>query len=77
MNALATKERPQTGRAQPETPHLFEAGSPARSSLEDDGLEGVILRAWEDLAVRGTAECPVCGGTLRHSGCDACGSELA
>jgi hypothetical protein len=41
-------------------------------------LEDKILRTWEDLAGRGDAGCPVCGGRMRvTAGCEACGSELA
>jgi hypothetical protein len=50
-------------------PRLFEASG---STLEE-----LILGAWEDLALRGRAECPVCGGELEPAGCEACGSELS
>lgn len=40
-------------------------------------LEDAILGAWEDLALRGRAECPVCAGELEAAGCNACGSELS
>ena len=66
MGTLATDERPQTG---PAAPPLFE---PTGSTLED-----VILDAWEDLALAKKADCPVCGDSLRPSGCEGCGSELA
>lgn len=49
---------------------LFE---PSGSTLEDR-----ILGAWEDLAQRGRAECPVCHGELEPVGaCRGCGSELS
>ena len=65
MNALATQERPQ---APPSAPKLFE---PAGSTLED-----IVLGAWEDLALRGEAECVVCGNALQSRGCTSCGSVL-
>jgi tRNA(Ile2) C34 agmatinyltransferase TiaS len=49
---------------------LFE---PAGSTLED-----VVLGAWEDLVAGGSAECPVCGGSMRAAGgCSGCGSDLS
>ena len=48
---------------------LFE---PAGSTLED-----TILGAWEDLAARGRAECPVCHAEIEPEGCTSCGSVLA
>ncbi len=48
---------------------LFE---PAGSTLED-----TILGAWEDLAARGRAECPVCHEELGATGCGTCGAELS
>jgi hypothetical protein len=66
VNALATQERPQT---EPSAPKLFQ---PAGSTLED-----AILGAWEDLALNGRADCPVCGDTLTAHGCSGCGSELS
>ncbi len=48
---------------------LFESSG---STLEDS-----ILGAWEDLALRGRTECPVCAGELEVAGCDTCGSELS
>lgn len=53
---------------QPSIPRLFE---PAESTLED-----YVLGVWEDLAVRGHAECPLCGGTLVPEACLDCGAEL-
>ena len=50
-------------------PRLFQA---AGSTLED-----VILGAWEDLAVEGRAECPVCRERLAPAGCSSCGSALS
>ncbi len=66
MSALATQERPQ---AAPSAPQLFEL---AGSTLED-----LVLGAWEDLTLRGEAECVVCGNTLITPGCESCGSELS
>lgn len=47
-------------------------GRPAGLTLED-----AILGAWEDLATRGLAACPVCGDALTLAGCRSCGSELS
>ena len=78
MSAVATKPSVATatlasGEGRPEMAHstgrLFE---PARSTLED-----IVLGAWEDLAARGRAECPVCHGELEPAGCVSCGSELS
>ena len=72
MSAVATRpgapaaaERPQAEHA---APTLFER---YRVTLED-----VVLRAWEDLALEGGAECPVCGGSMAPVGCPSCGAEL-
>ena len=40
-------------------------------------LEDVVLGAWEDLAARGRAECPVCGVEIEPGVCRGCGSELS
>ena len=48
---------------------LFE---PAGSTLED-----IVLGAWEDLAARGSTECPVCHAVIEASGCSTCGSVLS
>ena len=72
MNALATQERPHPGghrQMEPSAPMLFK---PAGSTLED-----LVLDAWEDLALNGCAECPVCGDALTAHGCSSCGSELS
>jgi hypothetical protein len=53
----------------PRSEQLFES---AGSTLEDR-----ILGAWEDLALHGRSECPVCAGELESTGCNACGSELS
>ncbi len=66
MSALALEQKPQL---QPNAPRLFEA---AGSTLED-----FVLGAWEDLAVDGRAECPVCGGAMSPPGCSDCGSQLS
>ena len=66
MTTLAPEQRPQL---QPTAPRLFE---PAGSTLED-----LVLGAWEDLAVDGHAECPVCGGQMPPAGCSDCGSQLS
>ncbi len=56
--------RPELARSK-----LFE---PAGLTLED-----IVLGAWEDLAARGSAECPVCHAELGSTGCNTCGSELS
>ena len=66
MSALALEQRPQT---EPTAPQLFK---PTGSTLED-----LVLGAWEDLAVSGTADCPVCGNALQPRGCASCGSGLS
>jgi hypothetical protein len=49
---------------------LFEPGG---TTLED-----VVLGAWDELVVKGRAECPVCGDSMSAAtGCDSCGSELS
>jgi DnaJ-class molecular chaperone len=45
---------------------------PSGSTLED-----IVLGAWEDLALHGRTECPVCAGELEAAGCNTCGSELS
>ena len=63
--------------------HLADSGRPNEHSagrlFESSGstLEDSILGAWEDLAARGHAECPVCAGELGADGCDTCGAELS
>jgi len=47
-------------------------GRPSRLTLED-----LVLGAWEDLAARGRADCPVCRAWLEPAGCSACGSQLS
>ena len=74
MAALATRQRavvePETGSAKPPRARLFESQGP---SLEDS-----ILATWSELAAEGSAECPVCGGSMSAPGsCDACGAELS
>lgn len=73
MSAVMAPGRPQSFLITPGTgdrePRLFE---PAGSTLED-----VVLGAWEDLAARGRARCPVCAGELEPAGCAGCGSELS
>jgi hypothetical protein len=70
MDAIETGNaafrRPSLARS---AQRLFE---PAGSTLED-----TILGAWEDLAARGRAECPVCHAEIEHAGCSSCGSVLA
>ena len=39
-------------------------------------LEQRVLELWDSLQRDGVADCPVCGGELRTSGCATCGSEL-
>jgi hypothetical protein len=72
MSAVATRspaagalERPQPSGS---APTLFERD---RVTLED-----VVLRVWEDLALAGAADCPVCGGSMAPAGCQGCGAEL-
>jgi len=62
--ALDQRGRPELARSK-----LFE---PAGLTLED-----IVLGAWEDLAARGSAECPVCHAELGSTGCNTCGSELS
>jgi hypothetical protein len=72
MAALATREQdvaeqPQGGQ---DASRLFEPGG---ATLED-----VVLRLWEDLAAKGCAVCPVCGGSISADvGCGGCGSTLS
>jgi hypothetical protein len=66
--ALATRER--AAPAEAHSGRLFEAGG---SSLEE-----LILATWEDLALHGRADCPVCRAELLGpEGCASCGSELS
>ncbi len=75
MTTVATPSSPSPSSADPLTirggskPRLFE---PAGSTLED-----VILGAWEDLALEGRAQCPVCHEQLAPAGCSTCGSALS
>lgn len=70
MDAIETGNaafrRPEPARS---AQRLFE---PAGSTLED-----TILGAWEDLAARGRAECPVCHAEIEPAGCAGCGSGLS
>ena len=64
------------------SPELTIDATTARSArlFEPKGLtlEDLILGAWEDLRAGSSAECPVCGGTMRAaSGCGGCGSDLS
>jgi hypothetical protein len=68
--ALATETAFAAGRSHEHSAtRLFESSG---STLED-----IVLGAWEDLAARGSAECPVCAGELEVGGCLTCGSELS
>jgi tRNA(Ile2) C34 agmatinyltransferase TiaS len=76
MAAVATATRedrltsPESSVRRGSLQALFESG--------DVTLEEAILGIWEDLAERGRATCPVCGGHLRSAGgCDSCGTELS
>lgn len=73
MDATETASAEPVLRSRPEparsAQRLFE---PAGSTLED-----TILGAWEDLAARGRAECPVCHAEIEPAGCRSCGSELS
>jgi hypothetical protein len=78
--ATATSAEILTERPQSEGPahRLFESGSVAPGGAGARTLEDVVLDAWEDLAVKGGAECPVCGDSLdRAGGCSGCGAELS
>jgi hypothetical protein len=73
--ALATETRASFGIGESRRPFEQSAGrlfEPSGSTLEDS-----ILGAWEDLAARGHAECPVCAGELGAAGCETCGAELS
>lgn len=54
-------------------------GRSAERLFESSGstLEDIVLGAWEDLALHGRTECPLCAGELEVTGCLACGSELS
>ncbi|MDX6636620.1 MAG: hypothetical protein QOJ01_131 [Solirubrobacterales bacterium] len=72
MSAVATRTEAAGAIGRPQMDHsaptLFER---YRVTLED-----VVLRVWEDLALEGGAECPVCGGSMAPDGCQGCGAEL-
>jgi hypothetical protein len=77
--AIATAAETLTERPRGEgsAPKLFESGSVASGDAGARTLEDVVLDVWEDLAMKGGADCPVCGGTLdRARGCSGCGAEL-
>lgn len=80
MSALAT--------APPNPPTLdsragalgYVPGSASERLFEPGGatLEDRISAAWDDLAVDGRTECPVCAQTMVFTdGCSGCGSELS
>ena len=53
-----------------EARQMFEPGAPT--------LDERISSAWSGLVGRGSAECPVCAGTMRAAQpCAGCGSELS
>jgi hypothetical protein len=66
MSAVATLERAED----------------ARPPFDDRAtLEGVVLGAWNGLAVEGRCACPVCGdemtvGERSVGSCGSCGAEL-
>ena len=70
MSAVATRERPRSGSAQPPASRLFEPQGPT--------LEDAIVATWDELVSDGCTGCPVCGsGEMSPAtGCEACGSEL-
>jgi tRNA(Ile2) C34 agmatinyltransferase TiaS len=72
VSAVATRPGSEVAARRPQAeqvaPTLFERD---RVTLED-----VVLRVWEDLALEGAAECPVCGASMAPAGCQSCGSEL-
>jgi hypothetical protein len=72
MSAVATR-RPEAGTI--ERPQL-DASAPTLFERDRVTLEDVVLRVWEDLALEGAAECPVCGGSVAPAGCQRCGAEL-
>ena len=55
------------------------------SRQDSDGgrltLDQRLASVWEGLLAAGAAECPLCGGSLRHKGaaarCGGCGSSLS
>ena len=69
MSVIAAPSDPLSFRGD-SSPRLFDS---AGSTLED-----LILGAWEDLALEGRAQCPVCREqVLAVDGCAACGSHLS
>ncbi len=71
MSTVAT--RPSAGAI--ERPQL-DVSAPTLFERNQVTLEDVVLRVWEDLALEGAAECPVCGGSIAPAGCFGCGSLL-
>jgi hypothetical protein len=72
MSAVASPERSSAGLERPQR-DTYDA------PLFDDGftLEDRILGVWEDVVVEGSADCPVCGGSISPDGCVGCGSHLS
>ena len=55
-----------------------------RAAGDGSTLEQVVAGVWDDLAARGLAACPACGGDMQGrvghglpADCRACGSELS
>jgi hypothetical protein len=71
VSALATADEVVAGIERPQR------GTRDRA-LFDDGItfEDIVLERWEDIVVKGSATCLVCGGSMQRSGCSGCGSEL-
>jgi hypothetical protein len=73
VDALAERP-PREGSA----PRLFDSGPVASGDAGARTLEDVVLDAWEDLGIKGDAECLVCGGSFGRAGvCSGCGAELS
>lgn len=71
-HAVRVGARPAVGREQCQRRGSRLSLEPGRRTLEE-----AISGAWSELVAEGTAECPVCRGTMRAaSGCETCGAEL-
>jgi hypothetical protein len=68
----------ESSQAEGPAPSLFDSSQLAPGGPGVRTLEDVVLSVWEELAAKGRAECPVCGGSLgRGGGCSGCGAELS
>ncbi len=72
MTAVATRRAPASSMERPQVDH----SAPTLFERDRVTLEDTVLRVWEDLALEGGAECPVCGGSMAPAGCQDCGSAL-